>query len=197
MVETTVAAATMWRSLSGADIPVVARSAGHSFAGYSVNDGLVIDATAFVHRDTLFLLSMDTAWADDDPSELIDANLRWLDDLYEAPPAVIIAATVLFVSGIMTSSPTMWAHPAKAPAAVRSRYIGASQAIFGLGLAIGPVIGVWVWSTSHNGVWLFCLVVGLAAAACAVGGLWEPRPPRGPAGDPPAVRATEPHESAA
>lgn len=42
------------------------------------------DATAFVHRDTLFLLSMDTAWADDDPSELVDANLRWLDDLYEA-----------------------------------------------------------------------------------------------------------------
>src|SRR5690606_38140856 len=39
---------------------------------------------AFVHRNTLFLLSMDTAWADDDPSELIDANLRWLDDLYEA-----------------------------------------------------------------------------------------------------------------
>lgn len=42
------------------------------------------DATAFLHRDTLFLLSMDTAWTRDDPAELVSANLRWLNGMYEA-----------------------------------------------------------------------------------------------------------------
>lgn len=42
------------------------------------------DETAFWHRDSLFLLSMDTAWTADDPPAVVDANLRWLDELYDA-----------------------------------------------------------------------------------------------------------------
>jgi FAD/FMN-containing dehydrogenase len=42
------------------------------------------DATAVIHRDTLFLASMDTSWNAQDPPELVTANLRWLDGLYEA-----------------------------------------------------------------------------------------------------------------
>jgi MFS family permease len=112
-------------------------------------------------------------------------------------PAAAIASTVLFVSGIMISAPTMWAHPAKAPAEVKSRYIGASQAIFGLGLAIGPVIGVLIWSQFHNGVWLFCGVVGLIAAGCAVAGLQEPHPAREDASSAPVVGAPDSQESPA
>ncbi|WP_206788426.1 FAD-binding oxidoreductase [Amycolatopsis sp. MtRt-6] len=40
--------------------------------------------TAFVHRDTMFLLSMDTSWAEDDEPAVVEANLRWLADLGEA-----------------------------------------------------------------------------------------------------------------
>lgn len=88
---------------------------------------------------------------------------------------IVIVATVVFVSGLMISGPTLWAHPAKAPAAVRGQYIGASQAVFGLGSALGPVVGVFAWSQWGDGVFLLCLVLGLISAAAAVAGLEEPR----------------------
>ncbi|GAB3730409.1 FAD-binding oxidoreductase [Amycolatopsis oliviviridis] len=40
--------------------------------------------TAFAHRNALFLLSMDTSWAEDDEPAVVDANLRWLAGLADA-----------------------------------------------------------------------------------------------------------------
>lgn len=40
--------------------------------------------TAFAHRDALFLLSMDTSWAQDDDPAVVSANQRWLAELAEA-----------------------------------------------------------------------------------------------------------------
>jgi FAD/FMN-containing dehydrogenase len=40
-------------------------------------------ATAFPHRDTLFLVSMDTSWSGNDPADVVSANLGWLDALYD------------------------------------------------------------------------------------------------------------------
>ncbi|WP_410566309.1 FAD-binding oxidoreductase [Amycolatopsis sp. cmx-4-61] len=40
--------------------------------------------TAFVHRDAMFLLSMDTSWAEDDEPAVVDANLGWLAGLSDA-----------------------------------------------------------------------------------------------------------------
>ncbi|WP_410612592.1 FAD-binding oxidoreductase [Amycolatopsis sp. lyj-109] len=40
--------------------------------------------TAFVHRDAMFLLAMDTSWAEDDEPAVVEANLRWLADLGDA-----------------------------------------------------------------------------------------------------------------
>ncbi|WP_414938346.1 FAD-binding oxidoreductase [Amycolatopsis sp. cmx-11-51] len=37
--------------------------------------------TAFAHRNAMFLLSMDTSWAENDEPAVADANLRWLEDL--------------------------------------------------------------------------------------------------------------------
>ncbi|BFV55309.1 MFS transporter [Kitasatospora sp. CMC57] len=79
----------------------------------------------------------------------------------------ITACTVLFVFGVMTSGPTMFAHPATHPAAVRTRYIAAHQATFGLGLALGPTLGVLAWTTLGNGIWGLCGMLGLVAALCA------------------------------
>lgn len=42
------------------------------------------DATAFIHRDTLFLASMHTAWAEDDDQGRVDANVSWLNDFHDA-----------------------------------------------------------------------------------------------------------------
>ncbi|MFK4269544.1 FAD-binding oxidoreductase [Streptomyces milbemycinicus] len=48
-------------------------------------------ATAFVHRNGLFILAAETSWADYDSPEVAAANLHWLHDFYdaifpEAPP---------------------------------------------------------------------------------------------------------------
>jgi FAD/FMN-containing dehydrogenase len=51
------------------------------------------DATAFAHRDTLFLVSMDTSWTgDDDPATVAD-NVRWLDGLHAAMADHLSAAS--------------------------------------------------------------------------------------------------------
>ncbi|WP_405020876.1 MFS transporter [Kitasatospora sp. NBC_00070] len=83
----------------------------------------------------------------------------------------IVACTVLFVLGVMTSGPTMFAHPATYPAAVKARYIAAHQAVFGLGMALGPTLGVLAWSTLGNGIWAICGVLGVIAGLCARVGL--------------------------
>lgn len=89
---------------------------------------------------------------------------------------LIILSTVVFVSGLMVNGPTMFAHPATFPAAVKARYIGAHQATFGLGLALGPIFGVLAWEGLANGVWLVCGVLGVVAALCALVGMRENAP---------------------
>ena len=42
-----------------------------------------VTATAFPHREALFLVSMDASWSSDDPPETVEGNLRWLSDLYQ------------------------------------------------------------------------------------------------------------------
>jgi FAD/FMN-containing dehydrogenase len=61
------------------------------------------DATAFVHRDTLFLVSMDTAWTEDDSPAQVDANLDWLNGLHSAmAPHVTGSAYQNFVDPELT-----------------------------------------------------------------------------------------------
>jgi FAD/FMN-containing dehydrogenase len=55
-------------------------------------------ATAFAHRDALFMLNLDTSWADDDTPAVVDANLRWLAELHQAlAPHVSEGAYVNFI----------------------------------------------------------------------------------------------------
>jgi Berberine and berberine like len=42
------------------------------------------DATAFVHRGAAFILCAETTWADDDPRSVVQANLAWLEEFYDA-----------------------------------------------------------------------------------------------------------------
>ncbi|HEU5107222.1 MAG TPA: BBE domain-containing protein, partial [Micromonosporaceae bacterium] len=42
------------------------------------------DATAFVHRDTFFLASIDTSWTAADSADVVAANLRWLHGFHAA-----------------------------------------------------------------------------------------------------------------
>jgi predicted MFS family arabinose efflux permease len=86
-------------------------------------------------------------------------------------PALILLTTAVSVGGLMVSGPTLWAHPAKAEEKVRGRYIAASQAVFGLGSAVGPALGMLLWTRHGDGVWVACAVLGVLAAALAHAGL--------------------------
>lgn len=86
-------------------------------------------------------------------------------------PALVLLTTAVSVGGLMISGPTLWAHPAKAGEQVRGRYIAASQTVFGLGSAVGPALGMLMWTHYGDGVWATCAVLGTAAAALAFFGL--------------------------
>jgi FAD/FMN-containing dehydrogenase len=49
--------------------------------GGAIND-VPVDATAFPHRDVLFLLSMDTSWQPDESPEVVRDNVDWLTELH-------------------------------------------------------------------------------------------------------------------
>lgn len=98
--------------------------------------------------------------------------------------AVIIISTVVFVFGLMVCGPSTFAHPSRFPAAVRARYIGVHQAMFGLGLALGPTLGVLAWGALRNGVWAVCGGVGVVAALCALVGMRESVPVSEPVSEP-------------
>ncbi|MGT2531132.1 MFS transporter [Streptomyces nojiriensis] len=83
----------------------------------------------------------------------------------------LVAATVVWSVGEIIGSPTMTAYPALAAAPEnRSRYLGASQAMFGVGSAVGPAAGVAAWSLMGDSVWLACgALAALAASAAFIG----------------------------
>lgn len=97
--------------------------------------------------------------------------------------ALVLVSTLLFVSGLMISGPSMFAHPAKSPAPVKARYVGASHAVIGLASAIGPAFGVFAWTRLGHGIWLLCAVLGVAAGLFAWAGLTPPASARGRQGD--------------
>ncbi len=85
--------------------------------------------------------------------------------------AFILIGAVLAVSGLMIAGPSMFAHPATFPGAVKARYLGTMQAVAGLGLALGPLFGVAVWSRLGGGFWVLCAVLNGVAGLLAMAGL--------------------------
>ncbi|MEU3059204.1 MFS transporter [Streptomyces subrutilus] len=85
--------------------------------------------------------------------------------------AGLVAATVVWSVGEIIGSPTMTAYPALAAAPEnRGRYLGASQAMFGVGSAVGPAAGVAAWALMGDAVWLACgALAALAALAAFLG----------------------------
>lgn len=84
-----------------------------------------------------------------------------------------VLATAIWSFGETVGYPTLFfAYPAQAgPPHLRGRYLGASNSIYGLGCAIGPVIGVAVWSHAGSGLWLFCGLAGVCATVLTAVGV--------------------------
>jgi MFS family permease len=90
--------------------------------------------------------------------------------LYSVPAGLVVfvGGTLIWTLAEITAGPTMSAYPANAgPERLRSQYLGASQSVFALGFAVGPIAGVLGWHLLGRQVWLWCGVaalVGLVAA---------------------------------
>jgi predicted MFS family arabinose efflux permease len=90
--------------------------------------------------------------------------------LYSVPGGLVIfiAGTLVWTLAEITAGPTMPAYPANAgPARLKSQYLGTSQAMFTLGFAIGPAIGVLAWNLIGVKVWWLCVAACLAGLAAA------------------------------
>jgi MFS family permease len=88
---------------------------------------------------------------------------------------LLFATTLVGVLGQIVSGPTMFAHPQRvAKPASRGRYTGATHAMFGLGTALGPVLGVLAWNALGDGVWTLCGAIGALAAIATFAAIHEP-----------------------
>lgn len=90
-------------------------------------------------------------------------------------PAVLIAGTLIWTLSEIVGAPTVFAYPGMAaPPNLRGRYIGAMQSFFGLGTAVGPVIGVLLWDQFGNAVWLWIALIAAVATAAGMVGVRAP-----------------------
>ena len=87
---------------------------------------------------------------------------------------VLVVAMVVATMGEMVGGPSVFAWPARvAPADATGRYMGAAHSMFGLGQAVGPVLGVALWNGVHGQVWWWCGVVSALCVAAAWLGMRE------------------------
>jgi MFS family permease len=102
-------------------------------------------------------------------------------NLYIAGPAVamFVVATLIWTIGEMVGTPTVSAYPGQvAPPGLRGRYIAAAAFPMQIGYAVGPVVGVALWTVWPAGVWWACSIVTVIAVLAALTGMT--RPPANP-----------------
>lgn len=105
-------------------------------------------------------------------------------NLYIAGPAIamLVAATLVWTFGEMVGTPTVSAYPGQiAPPGLRGRYIAAAAFPMQIGYAVGPVLGIALWTVWPDGVWWGCTIITVVAVlATAVGMTRPPAEPETP-----------------
>lgn len=90
-------------------------------------------------------------------------------------PAVIIIGTLIWTVAEIIGGPSGFAYPAVAgPAHLRGRYIGSFQFMFGLGTALGPIIGGALFVQLGHGVWPVIAIGSVIAVGCGLAGIRTP-----------------------
>jgi MFS family permease len=86
--------------------------------------------------------------------------------------AIFVIGTLLWTLAEIIGGPTMFAYPGMAaPKPLLGRYVGSAHAMFGLGSALGPFLGVWVWNRSGTEVWVWCGLAGAIGVVLAYFGM--------------------------
>lgn len=84
-------------------------------------------------------------------------------------PALILTGTLIWTLGEIVGGPTAFAYPGiAAPAHLRSRYIGAFQFMFGVGSALGPVIGGALFVALGHRMWPVLGLLGVVGCVLGV-----------------------------
>ncbi|MFC6422066.1 MFS transporter [Ornithinimicrobium tianjinense] len=78
--------------------------------------------------------------------------------------ALVLLSAVLAVAGTTVSAPRLWSFPSGEPEALRPAMFAVSQAAFGVGMALGPVVGVSAWRAVGEGWWAAVALVGVVSA---------------------------------
>jgi predicted MFS family arabinose efflux permease len=90
-------------------------------------------------------------------------------------PVLLILGTVIWTLSEIVGAPTVFAYPGiAAPPHQQGRYIGAMQSLFGLGAAVGPVLGVLLWTWVGQDVWLWVAGSAALATVCGVAAVRDP-----------------------
>ncbi len=85
---------------------------------------------------------------------------------------VFVAGTLVWSLGEIVGGPSIAAYPSlAAPDRLRGRYQGAAHAAFGLGAALGPILGVVLWHSLGPAIWACSGVGSLLALAAACAGM--------------------------
>ena len=108
-------------------------------------------------------------------------------------PAVIILGTLIWTTAEVIGAPTVFAYPAMAgPAHLKGRYIGSFQFMFGLGSAVGPMVGGALFTQLGHRVWLVLALGGFLAAPFGMAAIRTPAKSAEPEpGGPPAELPTQ------
>ncbi|HEX2497734.1 MAG: MFS transporter [Actinomycetes bacterium] len=86
--------------------------------------------------------------------------------------AIVLAGTALAAFGETIGAPAVFAYPAKvAPAGAVGHYLGSAHATFQLGYAIGPILGVLLWTALGDAFWALVCLFGLAMVAPGIWGM--------------------------
>ncbi|MCI0687675.1 MAG: MFS transporter [Sporichthyaceae bacterium] len=91
-------------------------------------------------------------------------------------PAVIIIGTLIWTLGEILGGPATFAYAAMAgPPHLKGRYIGSFQVMFGVGQAVGPVVGGIMLAQLGHQVWIFIALVEVVALGFVLASVRDPR----------------------
>ncbi|MFL6136668.1 MAG: MFS transporter [Frankiaceae bacterium] len=105
--------------------------------------------------------------------------------IYALPPhaAVFVIGTIVWTSAEIVGAPTVFAYPGlAAPKHLLGRYVGSMQAAYGIGTAVGPVVGAMIWYHVGRSVWLWAAAVAALAVTFGLIAV-RPRPAAEPGGE--------------
>ena len=99
-------------------------------------------------------------------------------------PAILILGTLIWTLSEIIGAPTAFAYPSMvAPPGLLGRYIGSMQSALGIGMTVGPIVGIWLLNSVGRWAWVWMGVVALLSTIAARAGMRGPAATAGPEED--------------